>query len=184
MSVAGANPSFAAEEDHRSETDMHRHVTRKRVVEGGWGGRKDCTTVAGQTKRSVEDVTKKKARRSTDCVTARVGRRAETRFQRVMRNGATGQNIEGILKGAERNHVTPSERRSLEDKPSNNAKDGNLKSIKLGGSSRMFPESCRHGSLLGSFNQMERVCAVSVAARLRRGDGADARDGRDAGCRA
>ena len=31
------------------------------------GCRKDCTTFAGQTKRSVEDVIKKKSRRSTDC---------------------------------------------------------------------------------------------------------------------
>ena len=32
------------------------------------GCRKGCTTMVGQTKRSVEDVTKKKARRSTQIV--------------------------------------------------------------------------------------------------------------------
>ena len=42
------------------------------------GCRKDCTTLAGQTKRSVEDVMKKKARISTDCTIVRVGRRSET----------------------------------------------------------------------------------------------------------
>ena len=45
--------------------------------EGGRGRRmvseEKCTILVGQVKRSVEDVTKKKARRSTACTTARVG---------------------------------------------------------------------------------------------------------------
>ena len=45
------------------------------------GCRKRCSTLAGQTKRSVEDVTKK-ARRCTGCTIAHVGRRSETRSQK------------------------------------------------------------------------------------------------------
>ena len=51
------------------------------------GCRTDCTTLAGQTKRSVEDVIEKKARRSSDCTIARVGRVSETRSQKGWGNG-------------------------------------------------------------------------------------------------
>ena len=42
------------------------------------GCRKDFTISVGRTKRSVNDVT----RRSTDCTTARAGRKSEARCQR------------------------------------------------------------------------------------------------------
>ena len=45
--------------------------------------------MVGHAKRSVEDVTKKKARRSTDCI-ARVGRKSETRSQKKWANGSKG----------------------------------------------------------------------------------------------
>ena len=67
--LARTNPGGAAKEDQRS-VDRHRNVMRKLVVEDEY--RKGCTTLVGQTKRSVRDVTKKKAQRSIACVTTRV----------------------------------------------------------------------------------------------------------------
>ena len=81
-------------------TDKHRHVTRKLVKEVGC--RKECPPLVGQTKRSLGDATKKKARRSTD-ITARVGRKSGTGFQKTWRNRSKGP-----LEVAARNHVTPS----------------------------------------------------------------------------
>ena len=54
------------------------------------GCRKDCATSVGQTKRSVVDVTKKKARSSADCTAARAGRKSETSSER---NSGTGRKV-------------------------------------------------------------------------------------------
>ena len=63
-------------------TDKHRNVTRKLVVKGGWVQERSLRHWLVQTIRSVEDVTKKKARRSCPCTVARVGRRSESRSQK------------------------------------------------------------------------------------------------------
>ena len=63
-------------------TDKHRHVTRKLAVERGWVQKKILRHWLVRRKRSVEDVTKQKARRGTGCITARVGRTSETRCQK------------------------------------------------------------------------------------------------------
>ena len=65
--------------------------------------------LVGQTRRSVEDVTKKKERRSADCISAHVGRRSETRSQKNCENGSNGQDLKERLEVAMRNHVIPSE---------------------------------------------------------------------------
>ena len=65
--------------DPSSATKEHRSWSWKEV-----GCRKDCTTLAGETKRSVECVTKQKAQRSADCTTARVGRRSDTKSQKKL----------------------------------------------------------------------------------------------------
>ena len=64
------------------KSSHHRNVLRKIVVEGGWGCRKDCTTLVGRMKRNVVAVTKKKVRRSPDFTTARVGLKSEVRSHR------------------------------------------------------------------------------------------------------
>ena len=64
----------------------HRNAMRKLVVEGGWV-QKNCTISVGQTKRRVKDAAKKKARRSTNCTTARAGKKSEARSQRDYGNG-------------------------------------------------------------------------------------------------
>ena len=87
-------------------TDKHRHVTRKLVKEVGC--RKECPPLVGQTKRSLGDVTKKKARRSTDCITARVGRKSGTRSQKTLEKSEQSA-FKERLEVAERNYVTPSE---------------------------------------------------------------------------
>ena len=52
------------------------------------GCRKGCMISVGQTKRSVQDVTWKKARRSTGCITARAGMKSQARSQRNHGNGS------------------------------------------------------------------------------------------------
>ena len=70
-------------------TDKHRNVTRKLVVKED-GRRKEYTILVVLTKRCVVDVTNEKARRSTDCITARRGRKLETRSQKTWGNGSKG----------------------------------------------------------------------------------------------
>ena len=67
---------LCCEERHNEVwTDKHRNVTRKLVIDGGWVQERLYV-------RSVEDVTKKKGRRSCACTIARVVRRSETRSQK------------------------------------------------------------------------------------------------------
>ena len=63
-----------------------RRKTNEEWTRTNCGGRRMgaencCTILTGQMKTRVKDVTKKRARRSTDCITARVGRKSEDRFQ-------------------------------------------------------------------------------------------------------
>ena len=75
-------------------TDKHGNVTRKLVVEATWVQRRKTTSV-GQTKVSVEDVTKKMERRSTDCTLLLAGRKSEATFLRNKGNGSTEQGHQG-----------------------------------------------------------------------------------------
>ena len=70
------------------------------------GCRKDNTISVGRTKRSVEDAANKKARRSTDCITARAGRKSEARCQtnKEIGNKEQSKNIKERLGVAKRTH--------------------------------------------------------------------------------
>ena len=57
----------------------------------------------GQTRKSVKDVAKMKARRSAGCTTTRVGRKSEARTERK-EMGAKNNNIKELLEVARRNH--------------------------------------------------------------------------------
>ena len=62
-------------------------------------------------KRSVEAVTRKKARRSTDCITAHHGREARNQIpERLETLGAKGQNLRERMKVTKRNHVASQKR--------------------------------------------------------------------------
>ena len=122
-------------------TDKHRNVTRKLVVEGGrvqkrlydigWSDEKMCRGC------NKEEGTEKHRLFHCPCW-KEVGKPI------LGHMGTKGQDLKERLEVAERNHVTPSERRSLEEKPSDSAKEGIGKTQVLGHSSRRFPEACCH----------------------------------------
>ena len=64
-SVAGANPNYVAKEDQRTVDRQSPKCDEKAARRLKMGARKKCTTLVGQTKRSVGAVAKKKARKST-----------------------------------------------------------------------------------------------------------------------
>ena len=73
--------------------------------------------------RRVEDVTEKKARRSTDCITARVGRKSGTKSGSW--RGEQWANTSKKDRKCQRGITSvPSEGRSMEEKPSDSAKVG------------------------------------------------------------
>ena len=116
-------------------------------------------TLDGRTKRSV------KARRSTDCITARGGRKSETRSQKTSAKGAKGKDVERRLEVAKRNHVAPTERRQLEDKPLVDPQVGVGKAQKLGNISKRLSRPRHHRWLsVGSFGQVRCTWMVSGAA--------------------
>ena len=81
---------------------------RKLVLEGGWVPKRLYDL--GQTRTSVEAVTRKKAWRSTGCTVVRHGEKSATRRQSVFGElGTEDQDIEGGSDVAERTHVAPSE---------------------------------------------------------------------------
>ena len=54
------------------------------------GTEKIVRQLGGLMKRNAEDVTKKKAQKSTDCIAAREGKKSETRSHKSWANGSNG----------------------------------------------------------------------------------------------
>ena len=71
------------------------------------GAKRDSMKLVGLLRRRVTAAAKRRARKSTGCTTARIGRRCEIRCQRILGSGADGENVKGRVEVARRSCASP-----------------------------------------------------------------------------